>query len=74
MEAYVDNKIAGKNQARAEEFEDYDKVSSWAKEGATAAISAGVINGDGKNINPLGTITYAESAQIAKNILYKIVE
>ena len=59
-------------------FPDYKKVSSWAKEGMTWAVSNGVVNGkasNGKNyLDPAGKAIRAECAQMIKNLFDKVIK
>ena len=49
-------------------FADAESVSSWASEAMTWAVNAGVINGkDGNRLDPQGTATRAEVAQVLMN-------
>lgn len=53
-------------------FTDAGQVSSYAREGMAWAVAAGVIHGNGDGIlNPSGTATRAEVAQVMKNYLTK---
>ena len=45
-----------------EEFQDYEKVSAWAKEAVDWAINHGIIKGDGIFLKPDETVTRAEMA------------
>ena len=45
-------------------FADYSKIHAWALPSVEAMVSAGLIQGDGTNMNPLGTATRAEVAKI----------
>ena len=54
-------------------FTDADKISDWAKDAFEWSISVGVINGKGGGIlDPKGTATRAEVAQIVMNYGVKI--
>ena len=51
-------------------FADADSVSSWAREAMQWACAEGILSGKpGKLIDPKGTATRAETAQIFKNLL-----
>lgn len=55
------------------DFTDREKVSEWAYESVCYMTMHGVINGKSNNIlDPKGTATRAEAAQIIKNYLEKI--
>lgn len=60
--------------AKAETFSDYTSVSSWAKQAIAWAVDNGVINGTDGLLNPKGTATRAQVAQVfmnAKELLVK---
>ena len=48
-------------------FSDQGKISSWAQEAMEWAVSHGVLNGSGGKLNPGGTASRAEVAQIFYN-------
>ncbi len=48
-------------------FSDQGKISSWAREAMEWAVSHGVINGSGGKLDPGGSATRAEVAQIFYN-------
>ena len=53
-------------------FKDADQVSDWAKDAMNWAVTCGIIQGGGDgNLNPQGTATRAEVAQILYNYLAK---
>ena len=53
-------------------FNDASEISSYAQEGVTACVSAGVVNGRDKNtIAPKAEITRAEIAVIVQRLLKK---
>ena len=53
---------------------DADQISNWAKDAFAWAVSVGVINGKGNGIlDPKGTATRAEVAQIVMNYNMKII-
>ena len=65
--------IAGKLQINAstdvlEQFDDMDRVSSYALESAAKMVSNGIINGRGYTISPLDNTTRAEAAVVIYNI------
>jgi len=49
-------------------FKDKDKVKDYAKLAVSSLSKAGVIKGDGVNVNPLKNVTYAEAAVIAESL------
>ena len=56
-----------------DDFNDGGKTSDWAVESMEWAIGSGVINGKGSGIlDPLGTATRAEVAQMFMNFLENI--
>ena len=52
-------------------FNDADQVSDWAYEAMSWAVTNGIIRGNGEGLNPQGTATRAEIAQILYNYLTK---
>lgn len=65
-------RYAGKPQATSTtlSFADADKVSGYAKPALLWAAEKGIVNGKGDGIlDPLGTATRAEVAQMLKNFL-----
>ena len=53
--------------AKAGSFSDYTSVSSWAKQAIAWAVDNGVINGTDGLLNPKGTATRAQVAQVFMN-------
>ncbi len=52
-------------------FADADRIHSWAKEGVDWAVKYGMISGMGENmLDPRGTATRAQAAQIFYNLDY----
>lgn len=51
-----------------EQFSDASSVHSWAKEGMEHAVGAGLIQGSGGKLNPLGTASRAELAVLLQRI------
>ena len=55
----------------ADGFADADRIHSWAKEGVDWAVKCGMISGIGDNkLDPRGTATRAQAAQIFYNLDY----
>lgn len=54
---------------REMEFQDESSLSAWAKEPALRLYQSGIIEGSNKLLNPKGTATRAEMAQILYNLL-----
>ncbi len=55
----------------ADGFADADRIHSWAKEGVDWAVKYGMISGMGENmLDPRGTATRAQAAQIFYNLDY----
>ena len=55
----------------ADGFADADRIHDWAKEGVDWAVSNGMISGVGNNtLDPRGTATRAQAAQIFYNLDY----
>lgn len=50
-------------------YSDSMKVSSWAKEATEAALSFGLVQGNGKLLNPTGHMSRAETAAVMKRLL-----
>ena len=50
-------------------FSDGDRVSDWAEQAMKWAVGEGLINGSNNSLNPLGTATRAEVAQLFMNLL-----
>ena len=50
-------------------FSDRDSVSAWAYQGLAAMVEAGYMQGSNGRLNPLGSITRAEFAQIMYNMI-----
>ena len=48
-------------------FTDANLIHSWASEPMSWAISVGLLKGSGNNLNPLGTASRAEIAQVLMN-------
>lgn len=51
------------------DFSDAGKISSYAKDAMDSLVKGGIISGSDNNLNPLGTSTRAEMAQV----LYKLL-
>lgn len=51
------------------DFQDAAQVAPWASEALSAMVQAGVINGNNDYLNPTGTTTRAEMAQVLFNLL-----
>ncbi len=58
-------------QTKFNTFADKDSVSSWAKGAMVWATENGIINGSDGRLNPAGTATRAQVAQIIKNFSEK---
>ena len=59
----------GKPAGRADlsSFADGDEISAWALDAMGWAVSEGILKGSGSALNPTGTATRAETAQILMN-------
>ena len=55
-------------------FEDKNQVSSWAAQAMKWAVKNKVLQGSGKNLNPQGTATRAECAQMLMNYYTNVVK
>jgi hypothetical protein len=54
---------------RTMEFQDESSLSAWAKEPTLLLYQSGIIEGSNNQLNPKGTATRAEMAQILYNLL-----
>ena len=50
-------------------FADSEQIDAWAREAMALLVKAGVVSGSGGNLNPTGTATRAEMAQLLYNLL-----
>lgn len=55
-------------------FEDSDLVSSWAAQGISWAVGAGLMKGNGKGLNPPGNATRAEVATLLMRYIETFTE
>lgn len=63
-------KLVGIDINRYEVYTDYGQVGSWATSYVKKVLSAHVFNGTtSKTISPKSLLTYAEAAQVIKNLL-----
>ncbi len=53
------------------DFTDAGSIASWATDAMTALVKAGTVSGSGDKLNPSGTTTRAEMAQVLYNLLGK---
>lgn len=58
-----------KGESAKDLFKDYGKIASWALPSVEAMVSAGLIQGDGTNMNPKDTATRAEVATILCRVM-----
>ena len=57
------------------EFADSDKISGWAAEAVSWAVSEGLLSGsDGNRLNPTGTATRAQVAQVLMNFCQNVAQ
>lgn len=49
-------------------YKDHAQVRDYAKLAVSSLIKAGIIKGDGVNVNPLNPVTHAEAVVIAKSL------
>ena len=61
--------LADGSASSLSKFSDASAVSSWAKGPVAALTEAGYVNGSGGKLNPTASITRAEFAQIADNLV-----
>lgn len=50
-------------------YTDQNKVASWAQTATQAALSSGVVQGNGKLLNPTGQMSRAETATVMQRLL-----
>ena len=62
-------KLAPGSASALDGYTDGGKVASWAVEGVAALVGGKYIEGSGGSLNPLGTITRAELAQVMHKLL-----
>ena len=48
-------------------FADGSSIHSWAQEAMSWAVGTGLLQGNNNTLNPLGTATRAEVAQVLQN-------
>jgi hypothetical protein len=53
------------------DFSDASDIASWAKDAMTLLVKTGTVGGSGGKLNPIGTATRAEMAQVLYNLLVK---
>jgi len=53
------------------DFGDSSKIAPWAKDAMTLMVSSEVVSGSGGKLNPTGTATRAEMAQLLYKLLTK---
>ena len=53
------------------DFTDSTQISSWAQEAMTLLVKTGTFGGSNGKLNPTGTTTRAEMAQVLYNLLGK---
>ena len=57
------------------EFADSDKISDWAAEAVAWAVNEGLLSGgDGNRLNPTGTATRAQVAQVLMNFCQNVAQ
>lgn len=61
--------VCGTGTASLWRFSDWADVSDWAAPSLAAMVDAGLIHGSGRTLNPQGTITRQELAQVFYNAL-----
>ena len=65
----ADIELAAGSSSDISRFSDASKISKYAAADVKTMVRAGLISGNGRNVNPTGAVTRAESAQV----LYKIL-
>jgi hypothetical protein len=63
------NQPQGGSGKKLHDFTDAGQIDSWAKEALTLLVETGTISGSGGKLNPTGTTTRAEMAQVLYNLL-----
>ncbi|MGV8146314.1 MAG: S-layer homology domain-containing protein [Alkaliphilus sp.] len=64
-----DIKLTDSSGRKLSAFDDKDEVASYARESVEFLIEKGIVNGDGKNINPRSHTKRAEVAVLLNNLL-----
>lgn len=67
----LDRLPAGATAGTLEGYSDAANIADYAEPAFTALVKAGIIGGNGGKLNPEGTSTRAETAQILYNLLTK---
>lgn len=67
----LDRLPSGATTGTLEDYSDAAGIASYAKPAFTALVKAGIIGGNAGKLNPEGTSTRAETAQILYNLLVK---
>jgi len=62
----------GKAGKSLSSFADAGSIAPWATKAMEHLAQAGIISGDGGRLNPVGTTTRAEMAQVLYNLLSDI--
>ena len=62
----------GKAGRSLSSFTDAGSIAPWATEAMEHLAQTGIISGDGGRLNPVGTTTRAEMAQVLYNLLSDI--
>ncbi len=62
---------AGDSGKTLSDFDDAGQIDSWAQDAMTLLVKSGTVGGSGGNLNPTGSTTRAEMAQVLYNLLSK---
>lgn len=62
------------NGGTANQYSDTGNISSWASEAVNWAVSAGILTGDGTNLNPNASATRAEVAVMIQRYLESVAK
>jgi alpha-tubulin suppressor-like RCC1 family protein len=62
---------AAANTVDVNTYTDASQIAAWARDSMTSLAQAGIIKGSGSKLNPTGTTTHAEMAQVLYNLLMK---
>lgn len=64
----LDLDVKAADTAVLNRFSDKDKISSWARQSVAAMVAAGYVTGSAGILNPSGTITRQQCAQVLYNL------
>ncbi len=67
----LDRLPAGGGRTTLPDFADSDAIASWAQEAASALVKSGIVSGSEGRLDPMGSSTRAQMAQVLYNLLGK---